>query len=264
MEFRKIIHNEKVATYLKSLPPHLTKEEQYELFKKYKSTGDPVLRDKLANHNLKLAATVVLRNFQHTGLDIEDLIQHANITLMHAIDMYDPDQNATFGTYAQTAIENSIKVLLANKKTEPFIVSLSGPILIDDDKNKGEKNKTYEDYLIDESESHIEQDFSTIDTLAQVHKFVKKTCTENEIFVFEKAMGIGENHQLTNIEIAEQLNMSHQRISQIKKKLSNHIKLNFKSTIAYTIPPQIKKKNGRKTNAERARLAKLKEQELQA
>ncbi len=79
--------------------PLLSPEEEYELAKKYKETGDKQAAFRLITANLILVVSISLkfkRIFQH----VLDLIQEGNIGLLKAIHKYDPDFGVRFPTYA--------------------------------------------------------------------------------------------------------------------------------------------------------------------
>jgi RNA polymerase sigma-B factor len=69
------------------------------LFHRFKSSGDPRLREQLVMTYLPLARTIA-RRYQSPRVPSEDLVQVATIGLMKAIDRYDPGRGVAFSSYA--------------------------------------------------------------------------------------------------------------------------------------------------------------------
>jgi RNA polymerase sigma factor (sigma-70 family) len=64
-------------------------------------------RNELAQHNLKLVVKLAKR-FQNLGVAFPDLIQEANLGLLRAVDLFDPDRGVKFTTYAVWWIRQSL------------------------------------------------------------------------------------------------------------------------------------------------------------
>jgi RNA polymerase sigma factor (sigma-70 family) len=64
-------------------------------------------RNELARHNLKLVVTLA-KGFQNLGVPFADLIQEANLGLLRAVDLFDPDRGLKFSTYAVWWIRQSL------------------------------------------------------------------------------------------------------------------------------------------------------------
>lgn len=60
-------------------------------------------------------------SFASMAADVDDLSQEAMISLMRAIDTFDPDRGVKFSTYAETCIVNRMKTVCTNKKSAPKI-----------------------------------------------------------------------------------------------------------------------------------------------
>lgn len=85
----------------------LTNEETKELFIKYHN-GDKDAKEQLVNGNLKLVLSI-LKNFNHHGLNLDDLFQVGVIGLIKAIDNFDLSYNLKLSTYAVPLIVGEIK-----------------------------------------------------------------------------------------------------------------------------------------------------------
>ena len=85
----------------------LTNEEMIELFQKYQN-GDINAKQDLINGNLKLVLSV-LKYFNHSNLNLDDLFQVGVIGLIKAIDNFDLSYNLKLSTYALPLIVGEIK-----------------------------------------------------------------------------------------------------------------------------------------------------------
>ena len=87
-----------------------TREEENEIFSKYKETSDPELRDIIVEHNIKLVYHIAKNYNSLTGISMEfaDFIQEGCIGLIKAIDKFDPDKGFKFSTYAIWWIKQAI------------------------------------------------------------------------------------------------------------------------------------------------------------
>jgi len=64
-------------------------------------------RNELVSRNLRLAVSVA-KKMQRKGVDLEDLIQEANIGLMKAVERFDPTKGFRFSTYAHWWIRQAV------------------------------------------------------------------------------------------------------------------------------------------------------------
>lgn len=69
--------------------------------------GDEIARNILVERNLRLVAHVV-KKFDNTGEDVDDLISIGTIGLIKAINTYDRHQGTRLATYAARCIENDM------------------------------------------------------------------------------------------------------------------------------------------------------------
>jgi len=69
--------------------------------------GDARARNELIQRNLRLAVSVA-KKMQRKGVDLEDLIQEANIGLMKAVEKFDPSKGFRFSTYAHWWIRQAV------------------------------------------------------------------------------------------------------------------------------------------------------------
>lgn len=92
--------------------------------------GDEHARNMLIEHNLRLVAHIV-KKFENTGEDPEDLISIGTIGLIKAIESYSEGKGTKLATYAARCIENEIlmSTVVHVKCGSPPSLQLSIPIL---------------------------------------------------------------------------------------------------------------------------------------
>lgn len=84
----------------------LSKEEEVELAQRIHN-GDKKAKEELINANLKFVVFVA-KNYQHRGLDLEDLINDGNVGLIKAAERFDGTKGYRFISYAVWWIRESI------------------------------------------------------------------------------------------------------------------------------------------------------------
>ncbi|MCS7224604.1 MAG: SigB/SigF/SigG family RNA polymerase sigma factor [Armatimonadetes bacterium] len=86
----------------------LSKKSTEELFRLWRQTGNPHIRDELIDRHLDLAKGLA-RRFVNRGEPLEDLIQVALFGLINAVDRFDPDRGTKFITFAVPTILGELK-----------------------------------------------------------------------------------------------------------------------------------------------------------
>jgi len=98
---------------LRRYPP-LDREEERELARRYRETGDRDALLRLITANLMLVVRVAF-SFRRAAKNLLDLIQEGNVGLLHAVDRFDPELGVRLPTYAAWWIRAyMIKFLLDN------------------------------------------------------------------------------------------------------------------------------------------------------
>ncbi len=88
--------------------PAWDKDRTRKLFAQYKETNDPEVRDQLIMSHLNLVRFLASK-FKNRGEPLDDLIQVGTIGLIKAIDRFEPDRGLEFTTYATPTIMGEIK-----------------------------------------------------------------------------------------------------------------------------------------------------------
>lgn len=90
------------------------REKTQRLFKEYKETRNPEIRDELVQMYLNLVEYLA-RRFKNRGEPLEDLIQVGTIGLIKAIDRFDTGRSVEFTTYATPTVVGEIKRYFRDK-----------------------------------------------------------------------------------------------------------------------------------------------------
>ena len=80
---------------------------EHDLFREYRATGSRALRNRLVEQNMGLAAHIAKRYANREPGD--DIRQVAMLGLVRAVERFDPDHGAAFGSFAGLTIEGEIK-----------------------------------------------------------------------------------------------------------------------------------------------------------
>ena len=89
-----------------TFPPPLNEREEKEYLQKMLN-GEEEARNVLIERNLRLVAHIV-KKFESSGEDMEDLISIGTIGLIKGINTFDQSKNFRLATYAAKCIENAI------------------------------------------------------------------------------------------------------------------------------------------------------------
>lgn len=151
-----------LVSYVKNnaFPQPLSASEERKYLKRM-AEGDADARNILIEHNLRLVAHIV-KKFENTGEDTEDLISIGTIGLIKAIESYSEGKGTKLATYAARCIENEILMHLRALKKTKKDVSLHDPI--------GQDKEGNEISLIDVLQSEAEDVFDTIQLNMELEK----------------------------------------------------------------------------------------------
>ena len=89
-----------------TFPLPLTEKEEQQQLERLKN-GEEKARNVLIERNLRLVAHIV-KKFDNTGEDVDDLISIGTIGLIKAINTFDQSKKIRLATYAARCIENAI------------------------------------------------------------------------------------------------------------------------------------------------------------
>lgn len=172
--------------------------------------GSEEARNILIEHNLRLVAHVV-RKYESSGEDLEDLISIGTIGLIKAINTFNEDRGVRLATYAARCIENEVLMHLRNIKKVKQEVSLYDPIGYDKEGN--------EISLIDVLTTDNEI-IEIVEAKLQEEKVREKinVLSRRERQVIEMRYGLFNGLKETQREIAKKLGISRSYVSRIEKR----------------------------------------------
>lgn len=201
-----------LVSYVKNnaFPQPLSPEKE-KLYLEQMAEGDETARNLLIEHNLRLVAHIV-KKFENTGEDAEDLISIGTIGLIKAIESYSFGKGTKLATYAARCIENEILMHLRALKKTKKDVSLHDPI--------GHDKEGNEISLIDVLKSELEDVFDTIQLnmeLERVKKYID-VLDDREKEVIVGRFGLNLKKERTQREIAKELGISRSYVSRIEKR----------------------------------------------
>lgn len=193
-----------------SFPQPLTEEEEAR-YLSLLAQGNEDAKVILTERNLRLVAHIV-KKFDSTGEDNDDLISIGTIGLIKAINTFNKAKGTRLATYAAKCIENEILMHLRSIKKNRQEVSIYDPIGIDKEGNE----ITLIDVLGTDPEvvaDVVENDFEQKRLLEKVTRL-----TSREKRVLEMRFGLFNGARRTQREIARRLGISRSYVSRIEKR----------------------------------------------
>ena len=202
---------------MKTFPKPLSTGEEREYLKRC-SEGDQEARDVLVLRNMRLVAHVV-KKYQGTDYDMEDLISVGTIGLIKAINTFKTDKGSRLATYAAKCVENEIVMLLRAGKKYSKEVSLFEPIGVDKD---GE-TVSLVDVIEMENKEAVEALIFEQD-VKDLYRSYERCLKDTEKKVVGMRYGLYGKKEHTQREIAKELGISRSYVSRIEKKALEKLK----------------------------------------
>src|SRR5690554_1715034 len=174
-------------------------------------SGNEEARNILIERNLRLVAHIV-KKYESTHTDSEDLISIGTIGLIKGINTYDKMKRTKLATYAARCIENEILMYLrATKK-------LSNETMLQ--QSIGSDTEGNEITLLDILESEDDSVLTKVEQVLNKEKLYNKIAklSERERRVIQLRYGLLNGTQMTQREVARILGISRSYVSRIEKK----------------------------------------------
>ncbi len=195
-----------MKTFLK---PLTAAEEKFYL-QRYQG-GDLEAKNILIERNLRLVAHVV-KKYQGTDEELDDLISIGTIGLIKAISTFDVSKSTRLSTYAARCIDNELLMMLRSKKKYSKEVSLYEPIGTDKEGNEISLLDIIESPPID-----IVENYSTREDVKLLMQSLETLLSPKEYQVICCRYGLGGEEEKTQREIAGRLHISRSYVSRIEK-----------------------------------------------
>ena len=195
---------------MQTFPQPLTAEEEQNYFAAYKA-GSVDARNKLIEHNLRLVAHIV-KKYQNTEEDTDDLLSIGTIGLMKAITTFDANKGR-LATYAARCIENELLMLFRSRKKISREVSLYEPIGKDKEGNVIELID-----IMEGSEDNVLEQIEKKQVFRALEQNIADVLDPREKEILEMRYGLNGRDEMTQREIGKKIGISRSYVSRIEKK----------------------------------------------
>ena len=204
----------------------IKKEKLNELYVKYFETKSEKYKNDIVCANANFVVSLA-KQYQHMGLDLDDLIMEGNIGLIKAVELFDPTKGYTFLSFAVHYIRKYINIALNEKSRVvrlPFNRICDGDSLssssLDASVSDDDDHKTFADMLSGDMDAN---DYDTKDYNEKAIKHVFSLLIDRERYIISKLYGIG-CRQCTKLEIAIDLRTSEERVRQLSLSIIEKIR----------------------------------------
>ena len=205
---------------MKTFEKPLTAREERECLQRLKE-GDPEARRLLIEHNMRLVAHVV-KKYQNTDYDTEDLLSVGTIGLIKAVNTFKVDRGPKLATYAAKCVENEILMLLRAHKKYSKEVSLYDPLGVDKD---GESVSLVD--VIEMDNKDTLEELILDQDIRELREAFKQCLKDTEQQVIQMRYGLFGGKEYTQREIAGELGISRSYVSRIEKKALGKLREKF-------------------------------------
>lgn len=199
------------AAYSNNLFPDPLSKEDEDKYIELCLNGDNNARNILIEHNLRLVAHII-KKYEHKNNDLDDLLSIGTIGLIKGIDSYSHKHGTKLTTYCAKCIENEILMYYRNDKKNNKNISLNEPIGYDKDGN--------EISLLDilkTPKPDYDTDIHNKNNL-KLLKIYFNVLNDREKDIIIKRYGLFDNKEVTQKNIASDLNISRSYVSRIEKR----------------------------------------------
>lgn len=203
---------------MKTFPKPLSSKEEAYYIGQLKAQPKEAAQAKeiLIQRNMRLVAHII-KKYQNTGEDMEDLISIGTIGLIKAIDTFDAGKGH-LATYACRCIDNELLMMLRAKKKSSREVSLYEPIGTDKEGN--------EINLLDVLEQPWPDVVEQMDLNANLKKMfelIESLLSDREKQILVMRYGLA-GREYTQQEVGDALGISRSYVSRIEKKTLGKLK----------------------------------------
>ena len=183
----------------------IDKWKEKELAQKIKN-GDEFALNELITSNLKFVV-MIAKTYRNVGIPFSELIAEGNVGLIKAAKKFDGEKDIKFITYAVWWIKNSIQECI-----EKF--NKNNCYDVDDYVFDGKKDGESSDSINDEYEANISEITNKKEAVDELMSCLK----DREIKILKLYYGLDNNKEMTLDEIGKGMNLTQERVRQIKDK----------------------------------------------
>jgi len=207
------IYGDGYSEYLKSISNFkpLSIKEEKENFILYKKTGNEKYRNRIIESNLKYVVKIA-NQYKQCGIPIIDLISEGNEGLFYAIEKFDYEKaNVKIISYATHWIRYKISAAVSDIKQKNTEYK-EGCDKLKQFSTETEYANYYQTHPLSDNESDENDSYVNITNKLTV------CLNERELNVIKKLFGIGDTEQKTIKEISSEMELSQERVSQLRDK----------------------------------------------
>ena len=205
-----------------AFPKPLEREEEEKLLRQM-TEGNAKAREKLIEHNLRLAAHIA-RKYTVPGYDQDDLISIGTVGLIKGVNTFKAGTGTQLSTYCARCIENEILMCLRASQKRKNEVSLQEPIGTDSEGN--------EITLVDVLGTDAEQVHGAVEralSLEKIRLLVGEVLSGRERTVIEMRYGLLDGKMHAQHEVCAILGISRSYVSRIEKRAMERLKTAFET-----------------------------------
>lgn len=209
---------------MKTFLQPLSKEEEehyLDLLKNGNPQESQEAKEILIERNLRLVAHIV-KKYQNTDVENQDLISIGTIGLIKAILSYDTNKNSKLATYAAKCIENELLMMFRAKKKYSREVSIYEPIGTDKEGNE----ISLLDILKQEQPDIIDE-MDNRENIGQLQEIINDCLNQREKEIILLRYGLITGKEVTQREIGAYFGISRSYISRIEKKALLKLRAEF-------------------------------------
>ena len=217
----------KLNTYLDEIGRQslLSEEEERKLSARIHN-GDSRALNRLIEANLRFVVTIA-RQYQDKGLSMDDLVSEGNMGLMKAARKYDGGRGLRFANYAVVFIRQQIeKALLAESNKKRVESTAEGRTRSVDAPLGGRANTNLLSVLVNTNTRQSDERVYNAAAEEAIELALQKL-EGREQKVVTAYFGIGQDH-LTMAEIAEEMNVTRERVRQIRNRAIRRMRKAYK------------------------------------
>ncbi len=199
---------------MKTFQKPLSAQEEAEYLERMRGAKEEAMEARriLIERNLRLVAHVA-KKYQNSVQDMEDLIATGSIGLIKAVDTFDATKGSRLATYAVRCIDNELLMMFRAKKKTSREVSIFDPI--GTDKEGNEINLLD---VLEHEQPDIVDRMELEERIAKLPRLLKSCLTAREREILYMRYGLFRDHEMTQREIGDKLQISRSYVSRIEKK----------------------------------------------
>lgn len=199
----------------------LSSREEKELAVKIRK-GDKAALDKLINANLKFVVNYA-KQYRKSGVPFSDLISEGNIGLIKAAEKFDETKGVKFISYAVWWIRNSIQECI--NRYLGNVEEVNAETYVFDNCKKAEYD--YSSKMVNEE---FEEELTNLQSREATIAELMKTLKKREIRILSLYFGLYDGKEMTLDEIGQEMDLTKERVRQIKDKALVKLKVNALSS----------------------------------